>query len=194
MKFILDYINSLNYINNSLNLKEINYILQALVKLKKKKGRLFILGVGGSAGNASHAVNDFRKLCEIDAYTPIDNVSEITARTNDEGFESIFYEYLRISKIKKNDALLIFSVGGGSIKRKVSMNLIQAIKFAKSKKLNILSILGKNDGYAAKHSTYKIILSPKNKNFVTPISESYQAVIWHLLVSHPKLQKNKTKW
>tara|TARA_Y100001970_G_C14164483_1_gene820470 strand:- start:700 stop:1284 length:585 start_codon:yes stop_codon:yes gene_type:complete len=194
MKFISDYINSLNYINKSLNLKEINSFLQALVKLKKNKGRLFILGVGGSAGNASHAVNDFRKLCEIDAYTPIDNVSEITARTNDEGFESIFYEYLRISKIKKNDALLIFSVGGGSIKRKVSMNLIQAIKFAKSKKLNILSILGKNDGYAAKHSNYKIILSPKNKNFVTPISESYQAVIWHLLVSHPKLQKNKTKW
>lgn len=194
MNIILDYIDSLNKINNSLDLNEIKNFVNGLVKIKKSKGRLFILGVGGSAGNASHAVNDFRKLCEIDAYTPIDNVSEITARTNDEGFETIFSEYLRISNLNKNDGILIFSVGGGNIKKNVSVNLINSIKYAKKKKSLVLSILGKKDGYAAKNSNYAIIVSPKNKNFLTPISESYQSVIWHLLVSHPKLQSNKTKW
>ncbi len=194
MNVILEYIDSLNKINNSLKVNVINDFVNGLLKIKKSKGRLFILGVGGSAGNASHAVNDFRKLCEIEAYTPVDNVSEITARTNDEGFETIFSEYLKISNLNKNDGILIFSVGGGNIKNNVSINLINSIKYAKKKKSLILSILGKNDGYAAKNSNHVIVISPKNKKFLTPISESYQTVIWHLLVSHPKLQSNKTKW
>ena len=131
MNIILEYIDSLNKINNSLEANVINNFVNGLLKIKKSKGRLFILGVGGSAGNASHAVNDFRKLCEIDAYTPVDNVSEITARTNDEGFETIFIEYLKISNLNKNDGILIFSVGGGNIKKNVSVNLINSIKYAK---------------------------------------------------------------
>ena len=180
MKFISKYIDALNEVNKSLDLKEVEDFVTAIKNLKNRKGRLFILGVGGSAGNASHAVNDFRKLCEIDAYTPVDNVSEITARTNDEGFETIFSEYLKISNLNKNDGILIFSVGGGNIKKNVSVNLINSIKYAQKKKSLVLSILGKNDGYAAKHSNYAIIISPKNKKFLTPISESYQSVIWHL--------------
>ena len=129
MNIILNYIDSLNKINNSLDINEIKNFINGLVKIKKSKGRLFILGVGGSAGNASHAVNDFRKLCEIDAYTPIDNVSEITARTNDEGFETIFSEYLKISNLNKKDGILIFSVGGGNIKKNVSVNLINSIHY-----------------------------------------------------------------
>ena len=194
MKFIKKFILSLDAINKSLNVLEINKFIKSLIKLKKNKGRLFILGVGGSAGNASHAVNDFRKLCEIESYSPIDNVSEITARTNDEGFDTIFQAYLRTSNFNKNDAILILSVGGGSLKRKVSINLINAIKYAKKKNSLILSIVGKKDGYAALNSKHSIIISPKNKKLLTPISESYQSIIWHLIVSHPELQKNKTKW
>jgi D-sedoheptulose 7-phosphate isomerase len=194
MKFISKYIDSLNSVNKSLNLKEIEDFVKAIKNLKNRKGRLFILGVGGSAGNASHAVNDFRKLCEIETYSPMDNISEISARTNDEGFNTIFDEYLKVSKLNKNDGILIFSVGGGNLKKKVSVNLINAIKFAKKKKSTILSILGRNDGYAALNSNHSIIITPKNEKLLTPISESYQSVIWHLIVSHPQIQKNKTKW
>lgn len=194
MRFISKYIKSLNAINKSLNIKDIHNFVLAIEKLKKNNGRLFILGVGGSAGNASHAVNDFRKLCEIDAYSPIDNVSEVTARTNDEGFDTIFVQYLKISNLKKKDALLILSVGGGDISRNVSINLINAIKFAKKKNSTVLSILGKKDGFAALNSDCSIIISPKDKTLLTPISESYQSILWHLIVSHPKIQKNKTKW
>ncbi len=194
MRFISKYIQSLNAINKSLNVKDIYNFVLAIEKLKKNNGRLFILGIGGSAGNASHAVNDFRKLCEIDAYSPIDNVSEVTARTNDEGFETIFVQYLKISNLKKKDALLILSVGGGDISKNVSVNLIDAIKFAKKKNSTVLSILGKNDGFAALNSDYSIIINPKDKKLLTPVSESYQSIIWHLIVSHPNIQKNKTKW
>jgi len=194
MKFISKYIDTLNSVNKSLNPKEIEDFIIAIKNLKNKKGRLFILGVGGSAGNASHAVNDFRKLCEIETYSPMDNISEISARTNDEGFSTIFDEYLKVSKLNKNDGILIFSVGGGNLKKNVSVNLINAIKYAKKKKSTILSILGRNDGYAALNSNHSIIITPKNEKLLTPISESYQSVIWHLIVSHPQIQKNKTKW
>ena len=163
-------------------------------KLKKNKGRLFIIGVGGSAGNASHAVNDFRKLCNIDAYTPVDNVSEITAKTNDEGFETIFDTYLKLSNFNKKDVLMIFSVGGGNYLKKVSTNLIKAIKFAKLKKGKTVCIVGRTDGYAYKQSDIKILVNVQDKILVTPIAETFQALIWHLLVSHPDLQVNKTKW
>ena len=194
MDFISSYINNLNHINKHLDKKKIKKIVEALVNLKKNKGRLFILGVGGSAGNSSHAVNDFRKLCEIETYSPTDNVSEITARTNDEGFDTVFYEYLKVSQFSKKDVLLVFSVGGGSLTKKISLAIIKAIKYANKHKSKIISILGKKDGYAALNSSISIVLDPLDKKLLTPISESYQAVIWHLLVSHPLLQKNKTKW
>ncbi len=185
--------------NFTLALKGINLIkLESAAKIinltRKKRGRLFILGVGGSAGNSSHAVNDFRKLCNVEAYSPTDNVSEITARTNDEGFSSIFSEYLKISNLNKNDTLLIFSVGGGNLKKKVSVNLIKAIKFAKKKKAKIISFVGKDNGYAFKNSNISILMSSPDEKFVTPVSEPMQAVLWHALVSHPILQKKKTKW
>ena len=150
--------------------------------------------MGGSAGNCSHAVNDFRKLCNVEAYAITDNVSEITARTNDEGFETIFDQYLIISNLRKNDILFIFSVGGGNLKKNVSVNLINAIKLAKKKKAKVLGIVGKKNGYTYKNGDVVLDIDTKDKKLITPISESYQAVIWHLLVSHPLLAKNKTKW
>ncbi len=189
-----------NYFENILNsLAEVSKIeldktIKILKNLRNKQGRLFIIGVGGSAGNASHAVNDFRKLCNIDAYTPVDNISEITAKTNDEGFDTIFDTYLKLSKFCKKDALMVFSVGGGNEKKNVSVNLINGIKFAKNKKSKIISIIGRSDGYAFKESDVKILIKVKNKKLITPISETFQALLWHLFVSHPQLQINKTKW
>ena len=173
--------------------KKIENIVNILVKVRKK-GRLFIIGVGGSAGNASHAVNDFRKLCKIDAYTPVDNVSEITARTNDEGWETVFLEWLKVSKINKDDVLMIFSVGGGDKLKNISVNLINAINYAKKKRVKIISILGSNKGYAFRNSFVSISNQPDDNKLITPISEALQALVWHLLVSHPKLQVNDTKW
>lgn len=194
MNFIKIY--KKNIVESLFNLdeKKIDKAILLLKKLRKNKGRLFIIGVGGSAGNASHAVNDFRKLCNIDAYTPVDNISEITAKTNDEGFETIFDSYLKLTNFNKNDLLMIFSVGGGNIKKDVSVNLIRAIKFAKSKKGKSICIVGKSDGYAYKNSDISILINVKNKKLVTPVSETFQTLIWHLLVSHPQLQLNKTKW
>lgn len=178
---------------NSLDYERIKKLILEIKQIKKK-GRIFFLGVGGSAGNSSHAVNDFRKLCNIECYSPTDNVSEVTARTNDEGFKTIFLEYLKISKLTKNDAIFIFSVGGGNLKKKVSVNLIEAIKFAKKKRAKIFSITAKSNGYSNKNSNISILVNVKNKKFVTPISESVQAYIWHLIVSSKELAENKTKW
>jgi len=189
-KYFANFTNSLL----RLNLTSIERAAKIIDDTRKKKGRLFILGVGGSAGNSSHAVNDFRKLCSVEAYSPTDNVSEITARTNDEGFHTIFHEYLKISNLNSQDTLLIFSVGGGNLKKKVSLSLIEAIKLAKKKKSKVISMVGKNDGYAYKNSNIAILMSSPEAKYVTPVSESMQAVIWHALVSHPILQKKKTKW
>jgi D-sedoheptulose 7-phosphate isomerase len=194
MDFIKKYFNLIEKVSKTIKTQSLLRIIEILRKTRLSKGRLFIIGVGGSAGNASHAVNDFRKLCGIDAYAPTDNVSEITARTNDQGFEYIFSEYLKISKLTAKDTLLVFSVGGGNEKKKVSVNLINAIKLAKFKKSKVISIVGRNDGFAFKNSDVSIFVDSKNKKLVTPISESFQVVIWHLLVSHPKLQINPTKW
>jgi D-sedoheptulose 7-phosphate isomerase len=179
---------------NKINLKKIEDIASELSNIKKKNGRLFFLGVGGSAGNCSHAVNDFRKLCEIECYSPTDNVSELTARTNDEGWKTVFVEWLKISKLNKNDAIFIFSVGGGNKKKKVSENLISAIDYAKIQKAKVFSFVGKKDGYAYKKSDISILIPTLDTNLVTPFSESFQVVLWHLLVSHPKLKTKSTKW
>ncbi len=194
MKFIKSYFDNLTFSMRNLSQEKILLSVKTLRKLRLRKGRLFIIGVGGSAGNASHAVNDFRKLCNIDAYSPIDNVSEITAKTNDEGFDTIFDTYLKLSNFNSRDILMVFSVGGGSVKRNVSVNLIKAIKFAKKNKGKVISIVGKSNGYAHKNSDISILINTENKKFVTPISETFQVLIWHLFVSHPLLQVNNTKW
>ena len=194
MKHIKDYFSNVIQSINNLDKKKILKIIELLKNLRSKNGRLFLIGVGGSAGNASHAVNDFRKLCNIDAYTPVDNISEITAKTNDEGFDTIFDSYLKLCKINKKDILMVFSVGGGNQKKNVSVNLIKAIKYAKTKKTKIISVVGKTDGYAYKNSDISISINMKNEKLITPISETFQVLIWHLLVSHPVLQINDTKW
>ena len=194
MNFSEIYLNEIRDVSKSVSIKKINQMIKIILRCRKNKGRVFFAGVGGSAGNCSHAVNDFRKLCNVEAYAITDNVSEITARTNDEGFETIFDQYLIISNLRKNDILFIFSVGGGNLKKNVSVNLINAIKLAKKKKAKVLGIVGKKNGYAYKNGDVVIDIDTKEKKLITPISESYQAIIWHLLVSHPLLAKNKTKW
>lgn len=194
MKYLRKHLDDHIKIAESIDLKPINEILELLVKLKKRKGRLFILGVGGSAGNASHAVNDFRKLCGIESYGPADNVSELTARTNDDGWENVFSKWLETSNLSKNDMLLFFSVGGGSLKRNVSVNLIKASRYAKKRKSKIVSIIGRKKGYLKKVSDACCVIPDINKKTITPHTETYQVFIWHMLVSHPRLQITKTVW
>ena len=165
-----------------------------IVSLRVNEGRLFILGVGGSAANASHAVNDFRKLCAIETYAPTDNVSELTARTNDEGWETVFSEWLKISRLNKNDGILVLSVGGGSREKNVSVNLINALDHAKSVGATIMGIVGRDGGYTAEVADVTVIIPTIDAGLVTPHTEAYQAVVWHCLVSHPKLQVQETKW
>jgi len=188
------FIQQLNQSIKFLDRNKIERLILEIINIKNKNGRIFFLGIGGSAGNASHAVNDFRKICNIECYSPTDNISEITARTNDDGFEKIFSMYLMNSKLSKNDAIFIFSVGGGNKKLKVSLGLIEAIKFAKQNKSKVFSIIGRKDGYAYKNSDIAILINVKDNQFTTPVSESMQVVIWHALVSDPRLKKNKTKW
>ena len=169
-------------------------IIEILVNLKKEDGRIFFLGVGGSAGNCSHAVNDFRKIVEIEAYAPTDNVSELTARTNDEGWESVFVEWLRISKLSSKDVIFVLSVGGGSKNNNISPNLVDAINFSKERGAKIVGIIGRDGGYTNQMANACVIIPTVNNETITPHSESFQAVIWHLIVSHPKLKTNQTKW
>jgi len=194
INFINDYFSKVSLISNKMISKEIDDLINQLVLLKKRKGRLFFLGVGGSAGNASHAVNDFRKLCNIESYSPTDNVSELTARINDEGWESSFVNWLKVSKINKKDSIFIFSVGGGNKKKNISTNLIKAIDYSKRKKIKVFGVIGKNDGYAKKKGDNVIVIPEIDKKMVTPFSEAFQAVVWHCLISHPFLQENNTKW
>ena len=172
----------------------IENIVDLLAEVKSTGGRLFVLGVGGSAANASHAVNDFRKLAGIETYAPTDNVAELTARTNDEGWQTVFSGWLKVSKLSKEDCLFILSVGGGSKERNISPNLIEAIDLAKLRGARITGIVGRDGGYTAKHADVCLIVPTINPETVTPHSESLQAVVWHLLVSHPKLKENQTKW
>lgn len=194
MNFIKNYLSLFSKTCNSFNLPKLNNLVNEISKIKKNNGRIFFLGVGGSAGNCSHAVNDFRKLCEIECYSPADNVSELTARTNDEGWKTVFSGWLKISNLNKKDAIFIFSVGGGNKKKKVSENLITAIDYAKIKKAKIFSFVGKEDGYAYKKSNISISVPTSAKNMITPFSESFQVVLWHMLVTHPKLKRKPTKW
>tara|TARA_B110001452_G_C15234899_1_gene427568 strand:+ start:837 stop:1427 length:591 start_codon:yes stop_codon:yes gene_type:complete len=191
---IHNFFNEVKSIAEKIDKDEIQKLAQNINDVRKKKGRLFFLGVGGSAGNCSHAVNDFRKLCNIESYSPTDNVSELTARINDEGWDSSFSEWLKVSNLKKNDALFIMSVGGGNLKKKVSVNLVNAIKYAKIKKSKVFGIVGKNNGYTRSHANVSVLVPNVNDKLITPHSEAFQSVVWHCLVSHPLLQTRKTKW
>lgn len=185
------YFNEMSYIMENINIEKIEELAERLSYLQ---GRLFILGVGGSAGNASHMVNDMRKLCKIEAYAPTDNVSELTARTNDEGFDTIFVEYLITSKFNYQDALFILSVGGGNEEKNVSVNLIKAIQHAKKMSGQVFGVVGKANGYTANNADVAIVIPEACSERVTPHSEAFQSVVWHCLVSNPILQKNRTKW
>jgi D-sedoheptulose 7-phosphate isomerase len=172
----------------------IERLVDALVRLRERGGRLFILGVGGSAGNASHAVNDFRKLVDIEAYAPTDNVSELTARTNDEGWETTFAAWLKVSRLRASDAILVFSVGGGDLERNVSPNLVRAVQYAKQVGATVLGVVGRNGGYTAQAADAVVIIPTINDAHITPHSEAFQGVVWHCIVSHPALKACATKW
>ncbi len=174
--------------------EKIEQIAQGLSQVRAQGGRLFFLGVGGSAGNCGHAVNDFRKICGFESYAPTDNVSELTARANDDGWDSIFSNWLRGSHLKKEDAVFILSVGGGNLEKNVSSNLVKAIEIAKERGAGIFGIVGKDGGYTALSSETVLIIPTVNANHITPHTEAFQAVIWHLLVSHPLLKQSQTKW
>jgi D-sedoheptulose 7-phosphate isomerase len=178
----------------ALDANAIEAIAGLLAAIKASGGRIFFLGVGGSAGNCSHAVNDFRKLADIECYAPTDNVSELTARINDDGWESAFVEWLKVSRLNKNDAVFVLSVGGGNVEKNISSNLVAAARYAKGVGARIIGILGRDGGYTAQVADASVIVPTVNADTVTPHSEAFQAVIWHLLVSHPLLKVNKTKW
>lgn len=194
MTYAQQHLNEAVEIIKKMDVAAIEKMVDLLVAVKNGGGRIFFLGVGGSAGNCSHAVNDFRKIVGIESYAPTDNVSELTARTNDEGWASVFVEWLKTSKLSARDMVFIFSVGGGNLEKNISPNLVEALKLAKSVGAKITGVVGRDGGYTAKVADACLIVPTVNPDNVTPHSEAFQAVVWHLLVSHPKLKANQTKW
>jgi len=194
MEYIKQYLAEATQIINAVNIHAIQSLVNLLIEVKRKQGRIFFLGVGGSAANCSHAVNDFRKIVGIESYAPTDNISEITARTNDEGWSTTFSEWLKVSRLSSQDCLFVMSVGGGNIEKNISPNLVQALQYGKSVNAKIAGIVGRDGGYTAKVADACVIITTVNCETVTPHSEAFQAVIWHLLVSHPGLKANQTKW
>jgi D-sedoheptulose 7-phosphate isomerase len=194
VNFSQQFIAEVQQVAAQLNAEAIEKCADELAKVRERGGRLFILGVGGSAGNAGHAVNDFRKICGFEAYAPTDNVSELTARTNDDGWATIFSEWLKGSRLSAKDGLLIFSVGGGNLEKNVSPNLVSAVQLAKKVGASVIGIVGRDGGYTAREATACVIIPTINPTHVTPHSEAFQAIVWHLFVSHPKLKVAQTKW
>ena len=194
MNYIEQYFKEARSILEKINVNQIRLMVDILVSVKASKGRLFILGVGGGAGHASHAVNDFRKICGLEAYAPTDNVSELTARINDDGWDTAYVNWLKVSQLKKNDMVFIFSVGGGNLEKEISVNLVNSLKFAKEVGVKICGIVGRDGGYTAKMADACVVIPTVNNKTITPHTEGFQAVVWHLLVSHPELQKYKMKW
>ncbi len=194
MSYAQQHLNEATEIIKKIDVAGIEKMADFLVTVKTEGGRIFFLGVGGSAGNCSHAVNDFRKIVGIESYAPTDNVSELTARTNDEGWETIFVEWLKTSRLVAKDALFIFSVGGGNLEKNISPNLVEALKYAKTVGAKVTGVVGRDGGYTGQVADACVIVPTVNAENITPHSEAFQAVIWHLLVSHPKLKANQTKW
>jgi D-sedoheptulose 7-phosphate isomerase len=194
MSYSQQHLNEAVEIIRKIDVAAIEKMADLLATVKAEGGRIFFLGVGGGAGNCSHAVNDFRKIVGIESYAPTDNVSELTARTNDEGWTTIFVEWLKTSKLAAKDALFIFSVGGGNLEKNISPNLVEALKFAKTVGAKITGVVGRDGGYTAKVADVCVIVPTVNAETITPHAEAFQAVVWHLLVSHPKLKANQTKW
>ena len=194
MEHINKYLNESKQIIDKLDKKMIQKAVDIIVNIRKKKGRIFFIGVGGGAANSTHAVNDFRKIAGIESYTPTDNVSELTARANDNGWDSIFVEYLKTSRLNKNDMVFVFSVGGGNQEKNISMNIVQALKYAKKIGCKICGVIGRDDGYTKKVANACIVIPIMGKDTVTPHTEAFQGVIWHLLVSHPDVCIHEMKW
>ena len=181
-------------IASEINKDAIDKMVYLLNNIRNKHGRLFFLGVGGGAGNASHAVNDFRKICEIECYTPSDNVSELTARVNDDGWDTAYVNWLKGSNLIENDMLFVFSVGGGNLEKGISVNIVNSLQFAKEVGAKICGVVGRDGGYTARVSDACVVIPTVNNETITPHTEGFQAVVWHLLVSHPELQKYEMKW
>ncbi|HXE52282.1 MAG TPA: SIS domain-containing protein [Tepidisphaeraceae bacterium] len=194
MSFTTDYLTEASQIISKLDAAEIDRCVQKLADVRQRGGRLFFLGVGGSAANASHAVNDFRKIAGFEAYAPTDNVSELTARVNDESWESVFVSWLKGSRLTGRDGVVVFSVGGGDLEKNISPNLVRAVQFAKETGAAVVGIVGRTGGYTAQVADACVIVPTVNPTHVTPHSEAFQAVIWHLFVSHPALKVGQTKW
>ena len=193
-EFTQGYLNSAKQVIDQIDVDSVERLIDMLVETRNQEGRLFILGVGGSAANASHAVNDFRKLAMIETYAPTDNVSELTARTNDEGWSTIFETWLKTSRLKKTDMILIYSVGGGNLDLNISPNLVQALKYAGEVGAKIGGIVGRDGGYTARIANACVIIPTVNPQLVTPLTESFQTLIWHLIVTHPRLKQVEGKW
>jgi D-sedoheptulose 7-phosphate isomerase len=194
MNFIKEFLSEATDIINQLDLQQLEKAIDLLVKAREDDGRLFILGVGGSAANASHAVNDFRKIVGIEAYTPTDNVSELTARTNDEGWSTVFSKWLETSRLKAKDLLLVLSVGGGNLEKNVSPNLVAALQYAKQVGSKVIGIVGRDGGYTATVADASILIPTVNPDNTTPHAEAFQSIVWHMMVSHPRLKAAQTKW
>lgn len=194
MTHLTDYFSHVSHIAQNVDLDQISHLVKELVALKERKGRLFLMGVGGSAANCSHAVNDFRKLCQIEAYAPTDNVSELTARTNDDGWDTTFTKWLEVSCLNQNDALFIMSVGGGDRVNNISTNIVNAIDYAKNLGAKTFGIVGPHGGYTKQFGDCVVVIPVSLSNCITPLAESFQAVVWHSLVSHPSLQTKVAKW
>lgn len=194
MEFTEQFLENVKLVAERLDIDSLEKCVSELARVRRRKGRLFILGVGGSAANASHAVNDFRKISGFECYAPTDNVSELTARTNDDGWESVFVEWLKNSRLNKKDGILVLSVGGGSMEKRVSMNIVHAVKLANKIGASVIGVIGRDGGHTAKAATACVIVPIIDHEQITPLTESFQAVIWHLFVSHPKLKITQTKW
>lgn len=194
MTYAQQHLEEATRILEKIDFNTVEQVADILASVKAEEGRIFFLGVGGSAGNCSHAVNDFRKIVGIESYAPTDNVSELTARVNDEGWATIFVEWLKTSKLNSKDCIFVFSVGGGNLEKNISPNLVEALKYAETVGTKITGVVGRDGGYTAKVADACVIIPTVNPDTITPHSEAFQAVIWHLLVSHPKLKANQTKW
>ena len=193
-KYVDLYMKEVIEISKAIDKNQIDKMINVISEVAVNKGRIFFIGVGGGAGNATHAVNDFRKIANIESYSPTDNVSELTARINDDGWESSYTKWLQVSNLNENDVLFIFSVGGGNLEKNISTNIVESIKLAQKKNSKVIGVVGRDGGYTAQISDACVIIPTVNPNTITPHTEAFQAVVWHLIVSHPDLKKNEMKW